>query len=165
MNPDDLQKLMMMLQQQQQPRQMIQPQIPHMGRPSMMPQPEAQSPGYDPTRLAPGMTMEDIRGPQQPQMPPQLMDILKQKFMRGGATDIRNMGMGTGMGRMSMGGQMADPIRQMATQTGGQGLKRLIEMLRASQQAQGYGQGPLGGVSPMTRGMGIGQQPQQSRPY
>ena len=136
---------MMLLQQQQQPRQMVQPQIPQMG--------------MDPDIPQPGMMQ------QQPQMPPQLMDMLKQKFMSGGATDIRNIGMGTGMGRMSMGGQMADPIRQMATQIGGQGLKKLIEMLRSSQQAQGYGQGPLGGVSPMTRGMGIGQSPQQSRSY
>lgn len=116
-------------------------------RPSMIPAPEMQSPGYDPSRTAPGATMEDIRGPQQmgPQMSPGMLEMLKSKMMSGGATDIRNMGMGMGMGRMSMGGQAADPIRQMASQLGGNGLKQLLAMLqqRGNIEGRGPGGGPL----------------------
>ena len=161
---DDLERLLMMhrLQQQQGGGMMQRP-------PAGMPPPQAQQPMQMIQPQIPGMPQQidpDIPQPgmmqQQPQMPPQLMDLLKQKFMSGGATDIRNMGMGAGMGRMSMGGQVADPIRQMLSQTGSRGLRELMEMLRMQQQQPGAG--PLmnrGGGTPMARTLGTGYQPNQ----
>lgn len=135
MGPFDLFKMYQMEQAMEQMRQKQQQQ------PSFSAgMPDFASPGSGPSMAdqIPGMM------PQRQAQPDTTMDMLRRRFMSGGAGDLRNLGMALGMGGQAAGGM--GQAAMMANRAGmpGKGIEPVDQMFNMRGQAPLMGGGAAG---------------------
>jgi len=150
MDPMELEKLMMLLQQQQQ-------QQPQMGVPPGRFGPGQPAQAGMPVDQIPGMTPQPgVPGPMGTNGNPQergIMDMLRQKFMSGGAGDLRNIAMALGPAAQAAGG-MGGALRmgqQMGMPAKAAGMPPVDRMFDMAQQAPKMAAGP--GAAQAGRGL------------